>query len=278
MSIRSWNSTMFIRLSLIIFATVNIYPVLFTISTSFKTTEEFYSNLWSFPTKFHIENYVEAFKVGHLGEYLVNSVVIAVATLFTVTVLATFAAYALARLRVPFARAIVGLLFILMILPAESMVIPLYMVMAKIKLINVTYLPIIIAYVGWLLPGSIVILYNFFRTIPEELIESARMDGCGELNLLFRIVFPLSGGAVATCTVFNFGFVWGELMWAQTATLTSDKGIPLSVGLINFQGQFTTDWGLMTAGICIILLPLILLFIFLQRYFVQGLSAGAIKG
>ncbi|MFD0695936.1 carbohydrate ABC transporter permease [Paenibacillus sp. GCM10027628] len=278
MSIRSWNSTLIIRLILIVFAAVNIYPVLFTVFTSLKTTEEFYSNLWSFPSQIHLENYIQAFKVGRLGDYFFNSIVIVVVTLLAATVLATFAAYALARLQVPFTGAIVGILFILMILPAESMIIPLYMMMSKLKMFQVVYIPIVVVYVGWLLPGTIVILRNFFLSIPGELLESARIDGCSEFGTMFRIVFPLSGAAIATCTVFNFGFAWGELMWAQIATLTTDKGVPISVGLINFQGQYTTNWPLMTAGMCMVLLPLIVLFIFLQKYFVQGLTSGAVKG
>jgi len=278
MNINKGTSPIVIRIFLLLFAATSIYPLIFTLSTSLKTRDEFLNNLWALPSRLQFQNYVEAFKIGRIGEYFVNSVVIAVISLFVGTVLATFAAYALARLRVPFAGALVGLLFVLMILPGESMIIPLYMIMSKLKMFQIIYLPIIIAYVGWLLPGTIVILRNFFMSIPNELLESARMDGCGELSTMFRIVFPLSGGAIATCTVFNFGFVWGELMWAQIATLTTEKGIPLSVGLINFQGQFTTDWGLMTAGICMVLLPLILLVTFLQKYFVQGLTAGAVKG
>ena len=150
--------------------------------------------------------------------------------------------------------------------------------MAKLKLLDIVYIPISSAYIGWLLPGTIVILRNFFLTIPNELLESARMDGSSELHTMFRIVLPLTGGAIATCTVLNFCFVWGELMWAQIATLTIEKGVPLTVGLINFQGVYTTNWGLMTAAICMILLPLILMFIILQKYFVQGLTSGAVKG
>lgn len=259
-------------------AFVTIYPVLFTLITSFKTSDEFYSNLWALPSQINIENYIEAFKVGKFGDYLLNSVVLAATSLVSVTIIATFAAYALARLRVPFAGSIIGFLFVMQILPVESMIIPLYMMMSKLNLFDITYLPIGLAYLGWLLPGTIVILRNFFMSIPVELLESARIDGSGELSTMFRIVFPLAGGAVATCTVFNFAFVWGELMWARIATLTTEKGIPLSVGLINFQGQYTTNWGLMTAAICMVLIPLIVLFIFLQKYFVQGLTSGAVKG
>lgn len=278
MSINKLNSSVFFRIILIILAVLYIYPVIFTFFTSLKTTEEFYSSLWALPSRLNFDNYIEAFKVGHLGEYFFNSVIIAALTLFTVTLLGTFAAYALARMRIPLAGTIVAVLFVLQILPVESMIIPLYMLMTKLSFFKVIYLPIGIAYLGWLLPGTIVILRNFFLSIPNELLESARIDGCSEWNMMFRIVFPLAGAAIATCTVFNFSFVWGELMWAQIATLTTDKGIPLSVGLINFQGQFTTNWGLMTAAICMILLPLIVLFIFLQKYFIQGLTSGAIKG
>ncbi len=273
-----WDSTLCIRLILLAMAVATLYPVLFTVFTSLKTPDEFYGNLWSIPSHFRYENYIEAFKTARLGDYMGNSVMIAALSLFTSSVLATFAAYSLARLRVPFAGAIVAVLFLLQILPGESMIIPLYMMMAKMGLFKVIYLPIVIAYLGWMLPGTIVILWNFFRSIPDELLEAARIDGSSEFSTMFRIVFPLAGGAVATCTVFNFAFVWGELMWAQIATLTTDKGIPISVGLINFQGQYTTNWTLMSAGMCMVLLPLILLFIFLQKYFIQGLTAGGVKG
>lgn len=257
---------------------INIYPMLFTFLTSFKTADEFYSNIWALPSKFHFDNYVNAFIQGHIGEYFFNSIAIAVISLTVVTVLGTFASYALARLKVPFVEAIVALLVIVQILPTESIIMPLYIFMSKLKLMNIVYFPIAFAYIGWLLPGTIVILKNFFQTIPAELLESARMDGSSELNTMFRIILPLAKGAVATCTVLNFCFVWGELMWAQITTLTSDRGIPLTVGLLSFQGQYTTDWGLMTAAICMILIPLFITFIFTQKYFVEGLTSGAVKG
>jgi len=278
MNIRKLDPGLLIRLLLVSFTIVNIYPLLFTFFTSFKSSEEFFADIWALPQKWLIDNYKQAFEVGRLGEYFYNSVVIALVSLVLVTVMGTFAAYALARLHVPFSGAIVGLLLVIQILPTESMVLPLYMLMSKLKLLGVTYVPITSAYLGWLLPGTIVILRNFFLSVPSELLESARIDGSGEIHTMFRIVFPLSGGAIATCTVLNFCFVWGELLWAQISTLTTEKGIPITVGLLNFQGQYATDWGLMTAAICMILIPLVLLFVFLQKYFVQGLTSGAIKG
>ncbi len=266
------------RIILTVLVVINIYPMLFTFLTSFKTADEFYSNIWALPSKFHFDNYANAFIQGHIGEYFFNSIAIAVISLTVVTVLGTFASYALARLKVPFVEAIVALLVIVQILPTESIIMPLYIFMSKLKLMNIVYFPITFAYIGWLLPGTIVILKNFFQTIPAELLESARMDGSSELNTMFRIILPLAKGAVATCTVLNFCFVWGELMWAQITTLTSDRGIPLTVGLLSFQGQYTTDWGLMTAAICMILIPLFITFIFTQKYFVEGLTSGAVKG
>lgn len=278
MNIRKLDSGLLIRLFLVSFTIVNIYPLLFTFFTSFKTSEEFFADIWALPQQWSFDNYKQAFEVGRLGEYFYNSVVIALVSLVLVTVMGTFAAYALARLHVPFSGAIVGLLLVIQILPTESMVLPLYMLMSKLKLLGVTYVPITSAYLGWLLPGTIVILRNFFLSVPSELLESARIDGSSEIHTMFRIVFPLSGGAIATCTVLNFCFVWGELLWAQISTLTTEKGIPITVGLLNFQGQYATNWGLMTAAICMILIPLVLLFVFLQKYFVQGLTSGAIKG
>lgn len=168
MSIKRWDSALLIRIILFMLAALTLYPVLFTVFTSLKTSDEFYSNLWSIPSQFHYENYVEAFQTARLGDYMGNSIMIAVLSLFTCSVLATFAAYSLARLRVPFAGAIVGVLFLLQILPGESMIIPLYMMMTKLAIFKVIYLPIVIAYLGWMLPGTIVILWNFFARFPTN--------------------------------------------------------------------------------------------------------------
>lgn len=255
-----------------------IYPLIFTLFTSLKTIEEFYENVWALPARFAAGNYANAFITGKIGEYFWNSLVIAVITLLLAMMLGIFAAYALARLNVPLGNAIVAVLLIIQILPTESMILPLYMFMSNLNLLNVPYVPMILAYLGWVLPVTVVILRIFFKSLPVELLESARIDGSGELNTMFRIVMPLTGGAIATCIVLDFNFIWGELMWAQLATLTTDRGIPLTVGLLNFQGQYRTDWVTMAAAICMILFPLFVLFLFLQKYLVKSLTVGSIKG
>ncbi|MBB6732096.1 carbohydrate ABC transporter permease [Cohnella sp. CBP 2801] len=266
------------RILLIGFVVVNLYPLLFTLFTSLKTTEEFYENVWSLPHRLFTDNYAQAFVEGHIGEYFFNSLLIACVTLALATIFGAFAAYALARLHVPFGAAIVALMLLVQILPTESMILPLYMFMSKIGLMGTRFVPIILAYLGWVLPTTIVVLRSFILTIPAEVLESARIDGSGEIHTMFRIIMPLTGGAIATCTILNFSYIWGELMWAQLATLTTDKGVPLTVGLLNFQGQYQTNWGVLTAAICIILIPLFVLFLFLQKYFVQGLTTGSVKG
>jgi ABC-type glycerol-3-phosphate transport system permease component len=279
---KAWTSdklfVFVVRIVLGILLILCIYPVVFTFITSVKTTESFYANIWGIPKTLYLHNYVEAFIQGHIGDYFINSVIIAIVTLLAVTVFGVFSSYALAKLNVPFVELIVSLLMIIQILPTESMIIPLYVMMSKLHLTRITYLPIVFAYCGWLLPVTMLVLKNFFSSVPQEVIEAARIDGSGELRTMFAIVMPMTKSALATCTVLNFCFIWGELMWAQIATLTVDKGIPLTVGLLNFQGQYQTNWGLLTAAICTILIPLFFVFIFLQKYFIAGLSAGAVKG
>ena len=172
---------------------------------------------------------------------------------------------------------LVGLILI-QILPTESLIIPEYMIVSRLGLLKTKYWAMILPYVGWMLPGTIVILANFFKTIPMELIEAARIDGASEFKTMTRIIAPLMKSSIATCLVFDFCFVWGELMWAQIATLVKEEGIPLTIGLLNFKGLYSTDWGATAAAICIITLPLYVLFLFTQKYFIEGLTAGSVKG
>ena len=208
-----------LRLLLLCFSVVYIYPVIFAVITSLKTLPEFYTDIWALPKKFLYGNYIEAFFTGKIGEYFLNSVIIAVCSILAIQVISTMAAYALTRLRVPHTNLILLILFALQILPTETIIIPLYVEMSKIGFLRMQYVPIIIAYVGWSIPGSAIILKNFFETVPKELLEAARIDGSGEVKSLFLIVLPLMKSAVCTVSIMNFNFVWGELMWAQIATL-----------------------------------------------------------
>lgn len=266
------------RLFLIIMAVCSIFPIVFSIFTSFKTNKEFYKNIWAVPEKLRIENYFTAIIDGKIGEYAINSIIISAVSLTLVLIVAILAAYALSRMRIPGAELFLVVLILIQILPTESIIIPEYMIVSKLGLLRTRYWAMILPYVGWMLPGTIIILANFFKTIPMELIEAARIDGASELKTMLKIITPLMKSSIATCLVFNFCFVWGELMWAQIATLVKEDGIPLTIGLLNFKGMYSTDWGATAAAICIITVPLYILFLFTQRYFIEGLTAGGVKG
>lgn len=269
---------MTVRVLLIFMSAASILPLYFSLTTSLKSMKEFYGNIWSFPTSFRVANYFEAFSVGHVGEYLFNSIVITLLTIFFVQICAILCAYALARLKIKGAEIVVLFLFAINILPQESSIIPLFMICSKLGITKVTYLPQIVAYVGWCLPGTIIIMKNFFMSIPVELLEAARIDGSGEVKTMTKIALPLMKSSILTCVVFNFCFAWGELMWAQLSTVASSKGIQITVGLLNFQGIYGTNWPLLCAAIIMILTPLFVLFAFTQRYFVAGLTSGGLKG
>ena len=121
-------------------------------------------------------------------------------------------------------------------------------------------------------------LKNFFDSIPSELMEAARVDGSGEVRLFFKVILPLVRPAVATVMVFNFIGTWGEYMWASIASSSSTKIQTIPVGLLYFRGEYGIEWGPFAAAITIIVVPLIAIFIYLQRYFIQGLTSGAVKG
>lgn len=267
-----------IRAILLLFAVISIFPVIFAVLTSFKTNQEFYKNIWAWPESFRIQNYFTAVIDGKIGEYAMNSVVISVISLFMVLIIAILAAYALSRIRIPGAELMLVILILIQILPTESLIIPEYMIVSRLGLLKTRYWAMILPYVGWMLPGTIIILANFFKTIPMELIEAARIDGASELKTMTKIIAPLMKSSIATCLVFDFCFVWGELMWAQIATLVKEDGIPLTIGLLNFKGMYSTDWGATAAAICIITIPLYILFLFTQKYFIEGLTAGGVKG
>jgi raffinose/stachyose/melibiose transport system permease protein len=271
------GATFLSRLVVLLFIVVIIYPILSVIMTSLKSTSEFFLNIWWLPRSPNFSNFSYAWSAAHIGSYLINSLFVVVLTVFFITFLGLMAGYALARLDVPGANAILLLLLVSTMLPSESVIMPMYIIVSRLHFSG-TFASLIIPYIGWGLPITIIIFRTFFKSLPVEMIEAARIDGCNEAQAFFRIVAPPALPPTATTAIFNFVFFWGELLWA-TITLASTSGLrTIPLGILAFKSQFATDWGPLSAAIVIILVPLLIFFLFVQKYFVRGLTAGAVKG
>lgn len=253
------------------------YPIIFVMITAVKSTKEFYTNVWALPRHYAWSNFYDAWVTAHIGQYFLTSFIVVFISVLLIVILGALAGYALARLNIPYAEVITFLFMATLMLPSESVIMPLYLMMSKLGWIG-GYETLIIPYIGWGLPITIYILKNFFTTIPKELLESARMDGSGETRTFVQIIVPLMLPAIATVSIFNLVSFWGELIWANTTLSVSSSIRTLPMGVLAFQSQFATDWGPLSASMCIVLIPLIVFFMFVQKYFIQGITGGSVKG
>ena len=266
----------FSRTLLILYCAVIVFPIIFVVMTSFKSTSEFYTNVWGLPQHVAWENYATAWNDAKIGQYMLNSVIIVSVVLIVSLIVGALAGYALSRFRIKHAEIIMLAILACTMLPSESVIMPLYLITSKLGRIG-SRLSLIIPYIAWGLPMTIYIFRNFFDTIPNELLEAARIDGCTEVQTFTKVAIPLMLPAIATNAILIFVAWWGELLWATVALASSSmKTIP--IGMVSFSAQFGTNWGPMCAAICIILIPLVVFFCFVQKYFVQGLTGGAVKG
>lgn len=255
---------------------LTIYQILFVMLTSLKSTKEFYVNIWGFPKEIYWKNYFDAWVTAHIGQYFMTSTIVVSLTVIFIVIFGSLAGYALAKLDIPFAELIMFMIIVSLMFPSESTIMPLYIVMNKLHLAN-SYATLIIPYVGWGLPITIYIFKNFFATIPIEILESARVEGSGEIRTFTQIIMPLMKPVVATVCILNFVSWWGELIWANTSLSVSSQIRTLPMGILAFQSQFSTDWGSLSASMCIVLIPIIIFFVFVQKYFIEGITGGAVK-
>ncbi len=261
----------------ILFSLVILYPIVFIMLVSLKDNKEFYTNIWGLPQVARWSNYVYAWYEGQIQLYAGNSIIVTVSAVAISLLFSMLAGYALAKLHIPKSELIVSILMGLNFIPGVAVYVPLYIQLIKFKLTK-TLLMLIIPYAAWQLPFSIYIFKKFYATIPSEILESARVDGSGELRTFFTIITPLVTPAIATVIVFNFVSIWGEFLWANIASSSSNKIQTLPVGLLNFKGEYGIEWGPFGAAIITIIAPLFIVFVYFQKYFIQGLSAGAVKG
>lgn len=252
-----------------------IYPVYYMVTTSLKTRSGWTKDQFGLPVSPTLENYLAVIGEGRVPAWFVNSLLVTFASVAVATVVSTLAAYAIARLRFHGRTPMLRLMIALMVIPPAVIILPLFLAMQPVGLVN-TYQGVILIYAGLMVPISVYMLASFFRTLPNELFEAAKMDGASTWRILISIVVPLSGPGFVTLIVVNALWAWNELLIALVF-LQDDKMRTLMAGLTLFKGHYSVNEPLVMAGTFLSVLPMLLLFLFGQRYFVRGLVAGAVK-
>ncbi len=261
---------------LIVAAAIVLTPIIYIIMGSFKTKADYIKNPVGIPNPFVLDNYQALLKDGQLFLWFKNSAIVTILSVAVAVVISAIAAYAFSRINFAGREKIFNFIIALMIIPPIVMIIPLFVLATKAHLVN-TYCGAIIIYTGLMLPFNVYLLRNFFITIPESIIDSAKIDGCGDWGIFIRIIIPLSRSALITLIVVSVLWVWNELLVAMIF-LQKDELTTLMVGLIQFQGRFRINQPVILAGIFASMLPMIIIYLIGQRFFVKGLTAGALKG
>ncbi|WP_233879415.1 carbohydrate ABC transporter permease [Virgibacillus halodenitrificans] len=266
----------FLYLLLIVVTIFMIGPFLWLLSTALKSGSE---NIFQYPPKLLPENptltnFVKVMDTFPFWRYLFNSVVVAVLTVFLNVLFCSLAAYPLARMKFKGKNTIFILVLSTMMIPFQLLMIPVYIISLKLGLQN-TYMGMVLPHVTTAF--GVFLMRQAFLTVPKELDESARMDGANSFQIWWRILMPLVKPSMVTLMIFTFVSAWGDFLWPLIIVNDQDM-FTLPLGLNMLQGTFTSDWRLIAAGAIISMIPIIVFFLFLQRFFIKGAMNGAIKG
>lgn len=253
-----------------------VFPLLWMISSSLKTQETVFSNYGLIPVNPRWQNYVTAWTKGGFGIYFLNSFFYTTTVVTGIVFIASMAAYAFARLEFPWKKFLFTLFLTTMMIPIPGSFIALYVLVNKLGLVN-TRLGYILPQINAQLPLSIFLLKTFFEKLPKELEDSARIDGATKWGIYWHLALPLARPAIAVVVIFNVLAVWNEYFWAML--VLADKSLmPLQRGLMVFQGAHFTQYPLLMAGMTLSVVPVIVVYLLMQRHIIEGITAGAIKG
>lgn len=269
--------TLFIFLFLVLFTLATLYPALNIIGISLRTDDAFQSRslaLWTSESSFR--SYVTLFLKTDFLTWMKNSFLVSFVVTLTGVVLASTSGYALSRFNFMGRRAVLSSLLMTQMFPATMLLLPFFILLAKLKLIN-SYLGLIIIYSSTALPFCIWQMKGYYDTIPDALEEAARIDGCSRFSAFTKVILPVSAPALVITALFSFMASWSEYVVA--AIVLQDPGLyTLPLGLKSFQASLATQWGLYAAGAVVVSIPVMILFISLSRFLVSGLTVGSVKG
>lgn len=260
-----------------------VFPMLWVAYSSLKPDEAIFRDAFALPAAgdLRTENYVNAWREARFGDYFFNSVLVTAVSVALIVALGAMAAYALARFYHPAGRAVFWLFLAGLMIPAQLAVIPLFFEMRALGLLN-SRAGLILVYTANGLPFAIFILAGFFRGLPRSLYEAAVIDGCGEFGAFWRVLLPLARPGLMTVAIFQFIGVWKEYFFAFMLVGGdldgSARTLPLGLANLSITAQYKTDYGMLFAGLVLVTLPILAIYLLLQRQIIKGIAAGALKG
>lgn len=255
-----------------------VLPIYWMVITAFKTNAEIVNTqvITYYPHEFTLDNFKGLFQTLHYGRFLKNSLIVTITSSLVVTILSIYGGYGLARFKFKGKGAAMIFFLVTQMIPAILVIIPLYIVFTKLHLID-THTALFLFYTGTNLPFCAITMRSFFERIPYVLEEAAFVDGCSRGQTLWQVVLPVMFPGIVAVFVFAFIGAWNELI-AGTIFLNTQKMWTIPIGLKSLIGKYNVDWGSMMAGGCLALLPTALMFLFVQKYIVEGMTSGAVKG
>ena len=253
-----------------------LYPLFWLAVTALKAHPDYLVNKYGFPAEIHLGNFLLALRGGKFARWFLNSVIITTGSSLAVVVITSLSAFVFAKMPFKGSNTFLNVVISLMVIPPVVMIVPLFILYAQLGLSS-TYPGIMILYIGLTIPFSVYLLTNFFRTIPNDIVSSARIDGCSPFTILWRIFIPLSGPAMVTMIIVNVLWMWNELLLALVF-LPKDEMRTLMVGITAFRSKLNLDIPVTMAGMLLTTLPMLILYISFQRFFIRGLTEGAMKG
>ena len=261
---------------LIIIALSCIFPVFWMFSSSLKTQEEIFTKMNLFPEKWVFANYAVAWVKSEFGMYFINSAIYTIVGVFGVVFISSLAAYGFARLEIWGKNLIFYLLISTLLIPIPGVFVPLYLLLKNLGLLD-TRIGLVLCYISGGLAFGIFLLRSFFEELPKEIEEAALIDGASKFGIYWRIALPLARPAIATLIIFNSLSIWNEFLLALVVLQDKAK-MPIQRGLMVFQGTHITDYPLLMAGLTIATIPVVVIYLLMQKHIVKGIAAGALKG
>ncbi len=264
-------------IALILASLISMFPVLWAITTALKTDGEVNSFPPTLlPGKLNPGNFSAVIFQSDFPKYLLNSVIVTVICILVATLIAAHAAYALTNFRIRYKKQMMFIILMTSMVPPVAMLVPLYMLSVKLGLYDTRFLLILI-YTAWRVPVLAWILRGFFEKLPKELMEAGIIDGCSQAMVFYRIILPISKPGIVSAALLSAVYVWNDFLVSSTFTTKNELRM-LSIGLYNYISQYGIQWGKLMAAVTISIVPIVILFVLLQRHFVEGMAAGAVKG